>query len=156
MPTDVTGLDGLSIRVTAESITDDGLRESRARLVPAGSVLLTSRATIGCTAIAAVAMAINQGFANLIWRNGLLPEYLAVWLRLRRGRLVELAGGATFKEMSKTTLRKLQIPVPPVEVQRQFGKFVGEIYAVSSAATSSEVCNGSLKKALASRLLAAA
>jgi len=77
-PTDVTGLDGLSIRVTAQAITEDGLRESSARLVPAGSVLLASRATVGCTAIAAVAMATNQGFANLICRNGLLPEYLAV------------------------------------------------------------------------------
>jgi len=70
--------------------------------------------------------------------------------------LVEPADGTTFKEISKTALKKLQISIPPVEAQQQFGKFAGKIYAVRSAATSSAVCNGSLKKALASRLLAAA
>ena len=123
-PTDVTALNGLLIQRTAETITETGLRESSARLMPARTVLLTSRATIGYTAIAAVPMATNQGFANLICGDRLLPEYLAVWLRLQKDRLIQLAGGTTFKEISKSTLKKIEIPVPPLEKQREVADLV--------------------------------
>ena len=63
-PTDVTALDSLFIERTKEAITEVGLNESSARLVPAGTVLMTSRATIGYTAIATRPMATNQGFAK--------------------------------------------------------------------------------------------
>ena len=88
-PTDVTALDTLFIQQTTETITEVGLRESSARLVPAGSVLMTSRATIGHTAIASVPMATNQGFANLICTSRIQPEYLAFWLRYRRDALIQ-------------------------------------------------------------------
>ena len=58
-PTDVTALSGLYIEMTQERITEMGLRESSARMVPVGTVLLTSRATIGYTAVAATSMATN-------------------------------------------------------------------------------------------------
>lgn len=118
-PTDVTALDTLFIQQTTETITEVGLRESSARLVPAGSVLMTSRATIGHTAIASVPMATNQGFANLICTSRIQPEYLAFWLRYRRDALIQMAGGTTFKELPKSTLKKVRIPLPPLEEQRR-------------------------------------
>ena len=90
-PTDVTSLKSLTIEATKETLTEAGLQESSARLVPAGTVLLTSRATIGFTAIAAVDVATNQGFANLTCRTDLVPEYLA-W-----GVDLELTSSATSK-----------------------------------------------------------
>lgn len=118
-PSDVTALDGLLIERTKENLTDIGLRESSARLVPAGTVLMTSRATIGYTAIATVPMATNQGFANLTCSEAVEPEYLAFWLRYRKDELIQLAAGTTFKEIPKSTLKKILIPLPPLHEQRR-------------------------------------
>jgi len=117
--TDVTSLDSLFVEQTKESITEVGLRESSARLIPAGTVLMTSRATIGYTAIATQPMATNQGFANLICSEYVLPEYLAYWLRHQRESLIQLAGGTTFRELPKSTLKGFHIPLPPLAEQRR-------------------------------------
>lgn len=118
-PTDVTKLNSLFVERTKEAITEVGLNESSARLVPAGTVLMTSRATIGYTAIATRPMATNQGFANLICGEHILPEYLAYWLHDQRKRLIQLAGGTTFKELPKSTLKKVRIPLPSLNEQRR-------------------------------------
>ena len=118
-PTDVTALDTLFIERTKEAITENALRESSARLVPAGTVLMTSRATIGYTAIATLPLATNQGFANLICSERITPEYLAYWLRDQREHLIQLAGGTTFRELPKSTLKKIRVPLPPLEEQRR-------------------------------------
>jgi len=152
-PTDVTALDNLSIRLTAETITEEGLQTSSARLVPAGTVLLTSRATIGHTAIAAVEMATNQGFANLICGSRLRPEYLAIWLRLRRSWLIQLAGGTTFKEISKKNLKEVNVPLPPIEIQAQFSKLIKRIYNLRRISNSGMMCNLNLISALTCRFL---
>ena len=123
-PTDVTALYGLFIKDTKETITEAGLKESSARLVPKGTVLLTSRATIGYTAIASKAMTTNQGFANLICGPRLKPEYLAYWLCSQRNLLVQLSGGTTFKEISKSTLKTIEIPVPPINHQEKFSALI--------------------------------
>jgi len=152
-PTDVTALSSLSIQRTAETITESGLRESSARLVPAGTVLLTSRATIGFTAIARAEMATNQGFANLTCGTRLLPEYLAVWLRLRRDRLIQLAGGTTFKEISKSTLKKIEVPLPEIKRQRRFANLIGTAHATASIAREVSASAATLSASLMSRLL---
>lgn len=118
-PTDVTALDSLFIERTKETITEVGLNESSARLVPVGTVLMTSRATIGYTAIAAQPMATNQGFANLICSEHVAPEYVAYWLRDQREHLIQLAGGTTFRELPKSTLKKVLIPLPTLNEQRR-------------------------------------
>ena len=118
-PTDVTSLDSLFIERTKEAITEVALNKSSARMIPAGTVLMTSRATIGYTAISTRPMATNQGFANLICGDLVLPEYLAYWLRDQRGRLIELAGGTTFREITKSTLKKVCIPLPSLDEQRR-------------------------------------
>jgi type I restriction enzyme S subunit len=118
-PTDVTGLDNLEIDATQSTLTEAGLRSSSAKLLPAGAVLLTSRATIGYTAIARVPMCTNQGFANFICGPRILPEYLAAWLPTQRTEMLRLAGHTTFKEVSKSNLKRLAIPLPPLEEQRR-------------------------------------
>ena len=118
-PTDVTSLDSLFIERTKEAITEVALKKSSARMIPAGTVLMTSRATIGYTAISTRPMATNQGFANLICGDLVLPEYLAYWLRDQRERLIELAGGTTFREITKSTLKKVCIPLPSLDEQRR-------------------------------------
>ena len=118
-PTDVTGLDFPKISMTKERITESGMRNSSARLVPAGTVLMTSRATIGYTAVAITPITTNQGFANFICSDSIHPDYLSFWLRHRRRQFIDLANGTTFKEISKSTLRKVMISLPPLSEQRQ-------------------------------------
>ena len=153
-PTDVTALSGPSIGSTRETLTETGVRESSARLVPAGTVLLTSRATIGYTAIAAAPMTTNQGFANLICGERLLSEYLAIWLRLRRDYLIQLAGGTTFKEISKSTLKKIEIPVPPLEKQHEFATLISCAYRTMDKAQTAADTAAALSASLMDRLLA--
>lgn len=119
-PTDVTALKtGIFLERTKENITNAGLNRSSAKLLPKGTVLLTSRATIGFTAIAATSMATNQGFANFICGPSVLPEFLAHWLPTQRSKMLQLAGGTTFKEISKGTLKQMRFPLPPLEEQRR-------------------------------------
>ena len=119
-PKDVTDLDNLWIEKTKEKITHSGLKNSSAKLLPCGAVLMTSRATIGATAIAHYPMATNQGFANFICNKNLLDnEYLAYWLPSIKPYLLNLAGGTTFKEIAKSALKKIKIPLPPLLEQRR-------------------------------------
>ena len=152
-PTDVTELADLYIGRTKETITETGLRKSSARLAPAGTVLLASRATIGFTAIAARPMATNQGFANLICGDGLTPEYLAHWLVARRDLLIRLAGGTTFKEISKATLKKIPIPLPPMALQRDYARTLEAARGVASRARAATRTATALTASLMDRLL---
>ena len=152
-PTDVTALTDLFIARTKESITEMGLRESSARLIPAGAVLLTSRATIGYTAIAARPLATNQGFANLICGDRLTPEYLAYWLRARRDLLERMAGGTTFKEVSKSTLKGIEIPLPPLIIQRKHARILEILRGISTCATAASENTSLLTDSLMDRLL---
>ena len=96
---------------------------------------MTSRATIGYTAIAGVPMATNQGFANLICGDQLLPEYLAFWLQEQRSHLIQLAGGTTFKELPKSTLKKVCIPLPPLDEQRRIVNILNRAVRIETLRT---------------------
>lgn len=64
-------------------------------------------------------MATNQGFINFVCGPQLIPEYLARWLLTQKETLLSLAGGTTFKEVSKGNVRKMRIPVPPLSEQQR-------------------------------------
>lgn len=122
-PKELSGLDGIYIDVTERRITDAGLRSCAATVLPAGAVLFSSRAPIGHTAICATAMATNQGFKSFVPAASLLDgHYLLYWLRLRRQFLESLGTGATFKEVSKAVVSRVQIALPPIQLQQRFAR----------------------------------
>jgi type I restriction enzyme, S subunit len=129
-PTDVTKLNSLYIDATAEFVTDSGIRNSSTKLLPSNAVLLTSRATIGFTAVTRVPMCTNQGFANFVCGEHLLPEFLAYWLRTQKDRLIQIAGGTTFKEVSRGNLRHLRVPIPPIPEQRRIVEILDRAAAI--------------------------
>lgn len=107
-------------------ITQEGLRRSSARLVPVGTVLFSSRATIGKVAIAGVPLATNQGFANFKCSEKLDNHYLAWALRFFTEDIKQLATSAVYLEISKGKLREFNIPIPfpreeirSLEIQRR-------------------------------------
>ena len=125
-PTDVTKLKGaLYIDDTETHISKEALGKSAARLLPVGTVLLTSRATIGKVAIARVPIATNQGFANFLCKKEVNNLFLAYYLQSIANLLVSLGTGTTFLEVTKTTLLDVEIPLPPLETQRKIVTILG-------------------------------
>ena len=117
-PTDITKLNGaLYIDDTETHISEEALGKSAARLLPVGTVLLTSRATIGKVAIARVPIATNQGFANFLCKEKIVNVFLAYYLKLNTDLLISLGTGTTFLEVTKATLLNVEIPLPPLPTQ---------------------------------------
>ena len=109
------------IKETGRTITSLGLKNSSAKLLPANSILVSSRATIGRVAISKVELATNQGFKNIVIKDfsKVDPYYIALMLSVQKDKLSNMATGGTFKEFSKRALENFQIPLPPIEIQKQ-------------------------------------
>ena len=118
-PTDVTGLGGRVISETASTITDEGLANSSAALLPPCSLLMTTRATIGACAINRISMATNQGFQSLVPKQSTCVEFLYYLIQHHKRRLERLAAGSTFLEVSKRAIRSFRVVVPPLPEQRK-------------------------------------
>lgn len=111
-PTDITSLSGKYLSDTNRKITEIGLNNSAAELLPTGSVLMTSRATIGECAIAKRPMTTNQGFKNFICNRTVNNEFLYYLLSSQKDKFIELCNGSTFLEISTTQVRKFKITIP--------------------------------------------
>ena len=112
-PTDISGLAGKKyLDNTEKRITEHGLQDSSAEIIPAGSVIMTSRATIGECAINIVPMATNQGFKNFIPHPSVDAEFLYYTLTIQKTGFIGLCSGSTFLEIGKTQLRGYTIRVP--------------------------------------------
>jgi len=118
-PADLSGYSEKRISRGARSITRVGLENSGARLMPAGTVLFSSRAPIGYVAIAANPVSTNQGFKSFVLRDGLTPDYVYYHLQHAKSLAVELASGTTFLEISGKKAAQIPIPVAPVDEQRR-------------------------------------
>lgn len=100
-------------KITKQAVVDTSLKS-----FPAGTVLLSSRAPIGKVAIAGTEMYCNQGFKNLICSDVIYNRYLYHFLKNKTEYLNSLGRGATFKEISKSIVEEIEIPLPPLEEQR--------------------------------------
>ena len=94
---------------------------------PKGTVILSSRAPIGKVAIAGCEMYCNQGFKNLICSNVINNKYLYWFLKEKKGFLNSLGRGATFKEISKSIISKIEIEVPSKEKQEDIVEILEKI-----------------------------
>jgi len=113
---------------TERKITDQGLEKISSGLLPAGTVLLSSRAPIGYLAIAEVPTAINQGFIAMKCDGALPNIFVLLWCRENMGAIVGNANGSTFLEISKSNFRPLPIVVPEDKLLSVFRQQVGSIY----------------------------
>lgn len=127
-PTDVTRSEGLFIDNTSMKITDAGLAGSSAKLFPAYSVLMTSRATIGAIAINTVPATTNQGFITCLPNDNFPYTYLVNWLAINKEIIDIYASGATFKEISKSVFKRLKILKPSLEIVQDFHARVDPMY----------------------------
>ena len=106
---------------TQRTISEKGLRNSAAKMLPANSVVVSSRATIGRIGINRIPLATNQGFKNVVIKDisRAIPEYVALALTKLVPTMQAQASGSTYKEIIKSRFSELRIPLPPLEVQRE-------------------------------------
>lgn len=133
-PTDVTALEGPYLETTNRTLTAAGLAVCTSPLYPAGSILMTSRATIGAFAIAQRPMAVNQGFIVV---NALEPD-LQWWLfhqmQARVDEFVSHANGATFLELSRGEFKQFQVLTTDRETMHRFGHEAAALHGRARAA----------------------
>jgi len=118
-PTAITALNGHKYLVaTNRTISLLGLKSSSAEVIPAGSVVMTSRATIGEAAINRVPVATNQGFKNFVPRGSVDVEFLYYLLLMQRQGFISLCGGSTFLEIGKTQLAAFEVRTPATKAEQ--------------------------------------
>lgn len=101
-------------------ISQIGLSNSSAKSLPAGTVLLTTRATLGEMSIARSECSTNQGFQSLVADSkSVLPEYLYYLQILIKPWCEKYASGNTFREISKASLSKCVVPIPGLNSQKK-------------------------------------
>ncbi|TPK39686.1 restriction endonuclease subunit S [Mesorhizobium sp. B2-5-3] len=116
-PADLTGYRDVYISRGRRDLSERGYRTSAARIVPAGTVLFSSRAPVGYCAIAGGEISTNQGFKSFVLKNGLSPEYTRHYLLASVDYAESKASGTTFKELSGSRAAELAVPVAPIPEQ---------------------------------------
>lgn len=119
-PTDITKNNSLVLLDTATKITNEGLNNSSAKMVPPGTILMTSRASVGFFGICNFPVCTNQGFISCVPYQHDAQMYLLYNLLNRVDEIRTKAGGSTYLEISKKTFRDFEIVVPDTQVLTLF------------------------------------
>lgn len=127
-PTDITRNFSLALLDTEKKITPEGLKNSSAKMLPAETILMTSRASVGFFGMCKYEVCTNQGFISCIPKRENLQMYLLFNLKSRVEEIRQKAGGSTYLEISKTVFRELKIILPKDEVLAEYQKNVHDIF----------------------------
>lgn len=122
VPSDITKNDCLALLGSERTITEKGLRESSARMVPANTILMTSRASVGYFAVMDIDVCTNQGFINIIPNDEEFRMYLLFNLMNRVEEIRSNAKGTTYPEISKGRFRDMDITVPTSTLIAEFSR----------------------------------
>ena len=153
VPSELTELAGRYLQDSRESITIDGLKSAGLRVLPTGSILLTTRATIGLAAISTLPIATNQGFQNLVGKNGTDSLWLYYCISSKRRELERRGAGSTFREVSRDSVRALPILLPPLAEQRAIAAVLDSIDEAIESADEVIAATERLRDALLHELL---
>ena len=127
-PKDLSSYENIYISKGERNISQDGLNNSSAKLVPKNTVLMTSRAPIGYIAIADNELSTNQGFKSLICNENLCHyKYFYYWLKMNIKYIINNSNGSTFKEISGRTFKNLEISLPTINEQKRISNILWNI-----------------------------
>jgi type I restriction enzyme S subunit len=119
-PTDVTRNQHFVLLDTEKRITEAGLNNSSAKLVPPHTVLMTSRASVGFFAVAGREVCTNQGFISIVPQDAALSTYLLFHLSERVEEIRAMGSGSTYPEVSRGKFRELSVVTPPTRLVADF------------------------------------
>ncbi|MEG3954806.1 restriction endonuclease subunit S [Microcoleus sp. herbarium2] len=128
VPKNLTAANTMFIADSEKKITALGLQKSSARMFPAYSVMMTSRATIGVVAMNTKLACTNQGFITCIPNEQLSAYQIYFWIIIESiEKISNLASGSTFKEINKTTFRNLPIIIAEQAIRNNFVKILTSV-----------------------------
>ena len=127
-PKDLARLSSPVLLNTERKVTDSGLSKISSGLLPTGTVLLSSRAPIGYLAIAAMPVAINQGFIAMKPKPNVSNLYLLFWAESSHEIIVANANGSTFLEINKKNFRPIPAIDPGSAVVTTFANIVSPLF----------------------------
>lgn len=127
-PKDLTGTGFKFIFKGETDITEEGYNSCSTKMLPKGSVLLTSRAPVGAVAIAMKELCTNQGFKSIVPKAPYWTPYIYCLLKDSRQLLEANASGTTFLEISGDTLKKLVVPIPEEKLVEKFSRICEPIF----------------------------
>lgn len=127
-PKDLAGYTGRYIWHGERNITECGLNSCSAKMMPAHSILFSSRAPIGYVAIAGQEMCTNQGFKSVVPNNNTDYMFLYYLLKYNKDKIEAMGSGTTFKEISGSTMRGIEVTVPEsLDEQRKIASVLSTI-----------------------------
>lgn len=127
IPSDITKNDSLVLLDSERKITNTGLRESSARIVPAETILMTSRASVGFFALMDREVCTNQGLINIIPHGEEMRMYLLFNLMSRVAEIRSNAKGTTYPEISRGRFRTMAIVIPEKTLITEFANTTSDI-----------------------------
>ena len=127
-PKDLSGIQAPVLVATERKLSSQGLAKVSSGLLPAGTLLMSSRAPIGYLAIAQVPLAINQGYIGMLPSSQLPPLYMLFWCRHNMDVIKSRANGSTFMEISKKAFRPIPALVPPEPVLDAYIGVAGALF----------------------------
>lgn len=134
-PADLSDFQGSHVERGRRSLSEKGYSGSGARLLPAGSVLFSSRAPIGYCVVARNPISTNQGFKSFVLRSAEIePEYIRHYLISAKDYAESVASGTTFKELSGARAAELFFPIAPLNEQRRIVAKLDAIFEQTRAA----------------------
>ena len=133
-PTDVTALMAPYLEGTSRTITEEGLSACASELYPAGTILMTSRATIGSFALTQFPTAVNQGFIVVQPTDKNLRYWIFHEMRSRVAEFTAFANGATFLELSRGNFKNFRVRQAPYDVMVKFNETAGSLHKLGRAA----------------------
>lgn len=152
-PTDVTALTGRFVSNTSRKITPAGLLNSSAVLLPKGSLMVCTRATIGALAISTSEICTNQGFKNIIPNEGFNIEFIYYLLQMNTNEMIKKSSGSTFLELSKKDFETLSFSCPFIKEQQKIAAVLSAADTEISTLEKKLACLNDEKKALMQQLL---
>ena len=127
-PKDLSGISSPVLLDTERKVSRKGIGKISSGLLPAGTLLMSSRAPIGYLAIANMPVAINQGYIAMPPGSKLPPLYMLFWCQQNMDTIKNHANGSTFMEISKKAFRPLPILVPAAEVLEKFVSVANSLF----------------------------
>ena len=115
------------ITLGSRNITEEGLKSSAAKMLPENAVLFTSRAPIGYVALAKNEVATNQGFKSLVLKDENVPTFFYYLMRHCTPKIKSFASGSTFKEVSGSVLKSIEVDIPDVRNQKAIAYILGAL-----------------------------
>ena len=109
---------------SVRTISEEGLNKSSAKLLPIGTILLSSRATVGECSINKKECTTNQGFQSLIPKENISNEFVYYLIQTKRKDLIRKSCGSTFLEISANEVRKIVVSIPSIKEQDKIAKLL--------------------------------